>query len=250
MAAFRQSRGKVVITMDGDLQDDPEEIPMFLEKLQEGYDLVTGWKYEGKGKASRAIPSKFFNRVTSTLSGIHIHDFNCPFKAYRREILPFIHIQGDLYRYIPVIAAGKGFKVAEVKSKIFPRTHGKTKYGFERFLRGFLDLITVLFLTQFKRRPLHFFGGIGFLTFAAGLVILLVLFFMAFLRTLYEHDLFSLFVVPKTWDIHPRPLLTLCMLLIIFGVQLISIGLIAELLSMRQVKEGSDDLYVVRKTLG
>ncbi|MFC2171814.1 glycosyltransferase family 2 protein [Acidobacteriota bacterium] len=245
-AGFAEARGNILITMDGDLQDDPEEIPVFVEKINEGFDLVSGWKYEGKGAFGRAVPSRIFNLVTSRFSGIHIHDFNCPFKAYRRSILSDLAIYGELHRFIPVLAHSRGYRVTEIKSRIFPRVHGTTKYGFERFARGFLDLLTVMMITRFSFRPLHLFGGTGLIAMMSGGLITGFLVIMHILYRLYERGWVSI-VIRDSWNIHSRPLLTIGLLLFVVGFQFLSLGLLAELLNLR---EGSRDApYRIRERI-
>ena len=232
-AGFKYARGSWIITMDGDLQDDPEEIPKFLEKLEEGYDYVSGWKHEGKGNPYRAWPSKFFNLVVRTLMGVNLHDFNCPFKAFRADVIRTIDIYGEQYRFIPVKLHGKGFKIAEVKVNNLPRMHGTSKYGMERFMRGFFDMITIFFLEKYMKRPLHFFGPMGLLASFVGGGILVLLYLFKFLAGI---------------PIHERPYLFLMgLLLTILGIQFISIGLLGELFTYYGRRE--EDHYVVKKFL-
>lgn len=212
---FENASGEVIITMDADLQDDPAEIPNLLSKLQEGYDLVSGWKFKRRDPISKTVPSRLFNRVTSLLSGIKIHDFNCGLKAYRKEVTENIRIYGELHRYLPVLAHWKGFKIGEIKVRHHPRLHGKSKFGLGRFINGFLDLLTVMFLTKYTRRPLHLFGVLGLVLFLAGLVINLYLTYLWFLKV----------------GIGRRPLLFLGVLLVMVGVQFILMGLIGEMIT-------------------
>jgi glycosyltransferase involved in cell wall biosynthesis len=214
MAGFTEAKGKIIITMDADLQDDPEEIPNFLQKIDEGYDLVSGWKKKRNDPLSKTIPSKIFNKVTGYLSGLKLHDFNCGFKAYKKEVLDHIQIYGDLHRYIPVLAHDLGYKVAEIPVKHHPRKHGITKYGMERYVRGFLDLLTILTTTRFLQRPGHFFGGLGILSGILGAACL------------------SYLVVLWSMGIRPigtRPLFFFGILAVILCFQLISLGLLAEI---------------------
>jgi len=221
-SGFAYAHGEIVITMDGDLQDVPGEIPKFIEKIYEGYDVVNGWKYLGKGSFTKRVPSVIFNRVTSFLSGINLHDFNCPFKAYRSEVVKSLQIYGELYRFIPVIAMKKGFTVTEIKISNLPRRHGKSKYGPGRFLHGFLDLLTVLFLTKFARSPLHLYGTVGLVLSGIGGLILLHLF---------THWMRGI-------GIGMRPLLTMGVLLFIIGIQFISVGLICEMIINTSASSG------------
>ena len=173
VAGFSRARGTVIFTMDGDLQDDPEEIPRFLEKLAEGYDLVTGWKFPRLDPLNKTFPSRIFNGLVSHFTGLHLHDINCGFKAYRREVLEDVHLKlyGDFHRFIPVIAHWRGFRVAEMKVRHHPRTSGVSKFGGRRFARGLIDLMTILFLTSSLHTPLRFFGKLGFWTFVMGTLV-------------------------------------------------------------------------------
>ena len=215
-AGFQTARGEIIITLDGDLQDEPAEIPRFLEAIEEGFDLVSGWKMNRQDPLSKTLPSRFFNRVTAWLTGIPLHDFNCGFKAYRRELVKNIDLYGELHRYIPVLARAKGFRIGEIPVQHHPRKYGQSKYSFERFLRGAFDLLTVLFLSGYQRRPLHLFGMIGFLIFLVGSLIDFYLVILWFLGQ---------------GPIGNRPLLTLGTLLILTGIQLFVFGLLAEMLS-------------------
>ena len=179
---FHASIGKIVFTMDADLQDDPKEIPSFLEKIADGYDLVSGWKKRRFDPLEKKLPSKFFNHITSWVAGIKLHDFNCGFKAYRREVVEELNIYGDLHRFIPVLAHWKGFRVCEIPVQHHPRSFGESKYGWKRYYQGFFDLFTVLLLTRFKRKPIYFFGLSGLATCFAGLCILI---FITFLQVVY-----------------------------------------------------------------
>lgn len=231
-AGFAEARGDIVITMDADLQDDPQEIPRLLDKLAEGFDLVSGWKSPRRDPLTKTLPSWLFNWVTSMLSGIRLHDFNCGFKAYRREVVKEIHFYGELYRYIPVLAHWRGFQVTEVPVHHHHRRFGRSKFGTARFSRGFFDLITILYLTQYTRRPLHLFGWFGTLSFAAGVLINLYLTVLWFLGER---------------PIGNRPLLTLGVLLMIIGIQFISFGLLAEMLISVSGKDVQD--YSIKRRL-
>lgn len=222
---FRKSKGNIVITMDGDLQDDPKEIPRFLEKLEE-YDVVSGWKSKRQDPVSKTIPSKFFNALTRFITGVKIHDFNCGFKGYRNYVVKNIKLYGEFHRYIPALAHWKGYTVGEIEVEHHPRVHGVSKYGVERLFKGFLDLITVTFLNIYKKRPLHIFGGIGFL-----------LIFSAIVISLHQVSLWI-----KGIRIGDRPLLMLSILLMVIGVQFISIGLIGELITNSR----NNDDYIIK----
>jgi glycosyltransferase involved in cell wall biosynthesis len=212
---FAEARGKFVITMDADLQDDPAEIPALLNTLKNGYDLVSGWKRKRYDPISKTLPSKLFNWVTSKASGIKLHDFNCGLKGYRREVVKSLQVYGEMHRYLPALAHWDGFKVTEIPVQHHPRIHGHSKFGASRFLKGFLDLLTVLFTTRYTKRPLHLFGMIGALFALTGFVIDLYL---------TIEWMFGL------TNLSNRPLAIFGIGLIIVGVQLISIGLIAELI--------------------
>jgi len=214
---FAEASGDIVVTMDADLQDKPSELPRVLAAL-EGYDLVSGWKKIRHDPLGKTMPSKFFNWVVSTVSGVHLHDFNCGFKAYRAEVVKEVDLYGEMHRFIPVIAEQRGFRVTEVSVEHAPRTWGRSKYGFTRLFKGAYDLLTVILLTRFESRPLHFFGAIGALLGGLGLAILL---YMSYLR-LVVHEI-----------IGNRPLLFLGIVLLLSGFQFLSTGLIGELLVRR-----------------
>ena len=167
-AGFAQARGEVIVTLDGDLQDDPAEIPHLLAKLDEGFDLVSGWKSNRRDPLRRRVLSRIFNAVTGWISGVHLHDMNCGLKAYRAEVVRGLRLYGELHRFIPVLAQSRGFRVAELPVNHRPREHGRSRYGLERYLRGFLDLLTVSFLGRYRNRPLHLFGGVGLTLSLAG----------------------------------------------------------------------------------
>ena len=231
-AGFRAARGQFVITLDADLQDDPAEIPRFLAKLEEGWDVVSGWKFPRRDPWTKTFPSRLFNWVTRALTGVPLHDFNCGFKAYRKEVVREVRIYGMLYRYIAVLAAWRGFRVTEIKVHHRPRRFGRSKFGVSRFAVGFFDLITVLFLTQYTWRPLHLFGSLGLVSLFAGTAI------NAYLTALW-------FLGHR--PIGTRPLLTLGVLLMIVGVQFISFGLLGEMIAHVAFRE---DPYAIRETVG
>lgn len=214
-AGFRAVTGEAVITMDADLQDDPAEIPNLLKKLEEGYDLVSGWKKVRFDPFIKKHSSKFFNYTTRILSGIKIHDFNCGLKAYRTEVVKNINVYGELHRYIPVLAHNKGFQITEIPVKHHPRRYGTTKFGISRFFKGFIDLVTVIFNSRYIRRPLHLFGFFGALAFFLGVLVNLWL--------TYEKIFLG-------QGIGNRPLLFLGILLIIVGVQFFAVGLLGEII--------------------
>jgi glycosyltransferase involved in cell wall biosynthesis len=228
---FKSARGAIVITMDADLQDDPREIPNLIRRIREGYDLVSGWKKKRRDPITRTIPSKFFNFVTSLMSGLKLHDFNCGLKAYRSGVVKEVRVYGELHRYIPALAHFSGFRVTEVPVEHRPRKFGKSKFGAGRFLRGFLDLLTVLFTTRYFRRPLHFFGAVGSLFALAGLVINV---WLSILKLLGETSISN------------RPLFLVGILLIVVGVQFVSIGLLGEMITKAQ---HSEEEYSIRETI-
>ncbi len=214
-AGFEMARGNIIFTLDADLQDNPKEIPHFLNKLNQGYDLVSGWKKKRHDPISKVLPSRIFNKAVAILTGVPVHDTNCGYKAYKRQVVENLNLYGELYRFIPILAAKQNFKVGEIVVEHRPRKTGKSKFGFERNIKGFLDLITIVFLTGYLRRPGHFFGFFGFVSFTIGFVIGL---YIAYLRF-------------TTGSIQYRhPLLYLGMLLMIVGVQLVTTGLISELI--------------------
>ena len=217
---FRQAKGNVVITMDADLQDNPEEIPdMYNMIIKEDYDLVSGWKKKRHDPViSKNIPSKFYNATARLVSGIKLHDFNCGLKAYKLSVVKSIEIYGDMHRYIPIIAKQAGFcKIGEKVVKHQERKFGKTKFGLERFINGPLDLLSVMFISKFSKKPMHFFGIVGAISFFIGFAIL-------------SYLSFAKFVWMKTY-MTDRPLFYLGFLSIIFGTQLFITGFIAELIS-------------------
>ena len=236
LAGFKIASGEVVFTMDADLQDDPTEIPRFLEKLAEGYDLVSGWKYPRHDPITKTIPSFFFNRLlVARTTGVKLHDINCGFKAYRREVLDDIKLYGELHRFIPVLAQQRGFRITEIKVRHHKRKYGKSKFGGRRFMRGFLDLLMVLFLMSYLRTPLRLFGTIGFLLTLAGLVT----------DAYVVADRFLPFGSHQA--IHNRPLLFVGILLLIFGVSFILTGLQSEMI--RHFAYRPEEEYSVRQVL-
>jgi len=227
---FEKATGNVVVTMDADLQDDPAEIPALKRKLDDGFDLVSGWKKSRKDPLSKTIPSRLFNFVVRAMTGIRIHDFNCGLKAYRRDVIKSVNVYGELHRYIPVLAHWEGFKVGELPVRHRPRRFGKTKFGFGRFWKGFLDLLTVIFTTRYFRKPLHLFGLWGLATLLAGMGI-------------------SIWLVVDWFQGRPlsnRPLFLAGIFLVIVGIQFISIGLLGEMITKSQ--RGPEE-YAIREYL-
>jgi glycosyltransferase involved in cell wall biosynthesis len=235
VAGFAEARGDVVFTMDADLQDDPAEIPLFLDQLANGYDLVSGWKYPRHDPPSKTIPSFFFNRMIWATTGVKLHDINCGFKAYRREIIEELKLYGELHRFIPILAHQRGFQVTEVKVRHHPRKYGKSKFGAGRFLRGFLDLLMVIFLVTYMRTPLRFFGSVGLLTTVAGVGVDLYIVLDRYLP------------FGSGQPIHDRPLLFVGIMLIIFGISFILTGLQSEMI--RHFAYRPQDEYSVRQEL-
>lgn len=211
---FKVATGDAVVTLDADLQDDPHEIPNLLNKLEEGFDLCSGWKKQRFDPFVKKYSSRFFNFVTRLMSGIKLHDFNCGLKAYRKEVVENIRVYGELHRYMPVLANWQGFTVSEIPVKHHPRRYGKTKFGISRFFKGFIDLITVMFATRYIKRPMHFFGFFGALSFFVGFVV----------------NAYLTFEWISGKPLSNRPMLFLGMLMIIVGVQFFSVGLLGEMI--------------------
>src|SRR5256884_4993168 len=235
VACFSRCRGSIIFTMDGDLQDDPQEIPSFLAKLDEGYDLVSGWKFPRLDPFSKTFPSRIFNWLVRKMTGVYLHDINNGFKAYRREIIedPYLKLYGDFHRFIPVIAESRGFRVTEIKVHHNPRQFGVSKFGARRFARGLIDLLNILFLTTFLRTPLRLFGPLGFWTMLAGFLI-------------------DLWVVIRSnfvqvQPIHTQPLLFVGILLMIFGLQFFLTGLQSEMIRHYAFQRGEE--YNIRQEL-
>jgi glycosyltransferase involved in cell wall biosynthesis len=213
-AGFERSRGGAVVTLDGDGQDDPAEIPALLNELDDGYDLVSGWKRDRKDPIRRRLASRVFNRVTALISGVRLHDFNSGLKAYRGARIRELVIYGEMHRYIPVLGAQRGWAVTELPVNHRPREHGHTKFGLERYVRGMLDLLAVVFMGRYGNRPLHLFGGLGFCFLLAGVIIEIYL------------------TIDKIFgaSIGDRPLLLLGVVLIVVGIQLVTFGLLAQMI--------------------
>ncbi len=239
---FKMANGEVVITMDADLQDSPDEIPDLYNKIKvEGYDLVSGWKKERHDPISKTIPSRFFNYVTRLMSGIKLHDFNCGLKAYRRDVIKNIKLYGEMHRYIPLIAKWNGFgKIGEQVVSHQKRKYGKTKFGLERFIYGFLDLVTITFVSRFRKRPMHFFGTFGVLSFLFGIISAAWIIWVK-LEAIYITKL------PVQREVVDQPLFYLALVAIIVGVQLFLAGFIAELLARQS---DSKNEYLIIDTIG
>jgi glycosyltransferase involved in cell wall biosynthesis len=214
-AGFLEARGEVVVTIDADLQDDPAEIPQLLAKLDEGFDLVSGWKSRRNDPWTRRVLSRVFNWATAVVSGVHLHDVNCGLKAYRAEVLRGMRLYGELHRFIPVLASYRGFRVAEISVNHRARQHGRSRYGLNRYLRGFFDLLSVTFMGRYRHRPLHLFGGLGLVMGFVGSLVLAYLTVIKIGGAAIGH----------------RPLLTLGVMLVVVGIQLLSLGLLSELIT-------------------
>ena len=235
-AGFDLARGEVIITMDGDLQNDPADIPELLEKIDEGYDVVSGWRINRKdGFITRRIPSVMANALISKVTGVRLHDYGCSLKAYRHEVVKNIRLYGELHRFIPALASWMGIRVAELPVNHFPRKHGRSKYGIGRTIKVILDLITVKFLLDYATRPLQIFGLAGMLSFVIGMGISL---YLTVLRLFFGVGLSD------------RPILLLAILLIMLGVQLILMGLLGELIVRTYHESTEKPIYAVREILG
>ena len=235
-AGFAHARGNVIVTLDGDLQNDPDDIPMILAKIEEGYDVVSGWRVNRKDKfLTRRLPSICANRLISKITGVKLHDYGCTLKAYRREVAQSIGLYGEMHRFIPAMASWMGISVAEVPVNHRPRRHGTSKYGLSRTLRVILDLITVKFMLSYSTKPLQMFGPVGVLSALIGFVMAV---YLSIDKLVLGHGLSD------------RPLLFLAILLILVGVQLITMGLLGEMM-VRIYHEGQKKpIYVIKETLG
>lgn len=240
--AFRAAQGEVVITMDADLQDSPDEIPALYKMIrEEGYQLVSGWKKKRNDPLSKTIPSRFFNYVTRVISGIKLHDFNCGLKAYDKAVVKNISVYGEMHRYIPMIAKWAGFtKIGEKVVEHHERKYGRTKFGLERFVRGFLDLLTITFVGRFALRPMHFFGTLGILSLLAGFLFTVKIFWDK-IDSIYFSQ------IPLKRDIAQQPLFYLALVAVIIGVQLFVTGFLAELITRQSLSKKN---YLVLEKVG
>ncbi len=236
---FQAAKGSVVITMDADLQDSPDEIPSLYEMIMvQGYDLVSGWKKKRYDPLSKTIPTKLFNYITRLFSGIQLHDFNCGLKAYKLKVVQNIEVYGEMHRYIPVIAKWNGFKkIGEKVVEHRARKYGSTKFGLERFLNGFLDLLSITFVTRFRKKPMHFFGSLGLLSFLVGFMI------TAFLIIEKQFKLWN--HITPVRDIVDQPLFFLSLVVVVIGVQLFLAGFLAEMISLATPKR--NDYLIAEK---
>ena len=239
---FRAAKGRVVVTMDADLQDSPEEVPELYRMItQEGFHLVSGWKKKRHDPISKRWPSKLFNAVTQRISRIKLHDFNCGLKAYQSKVVKQINVYGEMHRYIPVLARGAGFsKIGEKTVEHHERKYGHTKYGWERFVRGFLDLLTLTFVGKFAQRPMHFFGTMGLFSFLLG---------FAFTLKMLWDKFDSVFIskIPLRREIVQQPIFYLALVALVLGAQLFLTGFIAELLARQN---NSKKEYLIAEKIG
>ncbi len=229
---FKRATGDYIVTLDADLQDDPAEIPEMIKMLERGYDLISGWKKKRYDTLIKRVSSKIFNTVTGFLTGVHLHDMNCGLKIYRREVVRNLRLYGQRHRFIPVLAANEGFVIGEMVVHHRPRKYGRSKFGPSRFLIGLLDLITLLFLSRYVKRPLHLFGGFGLLSLLVGMGINL---YLAYERLVLHKYLTN------------RPLLFLGILLVIVGIQLFSLGLLGEMITEARAESMQ---YNIRNEIG
>jgi len=239
-AGAAETTSPLVITIDADLQDDPAEIPRFIEALDEDYDLISGWKKNRNDPLGKTLPSKVFNWLIGLMTGVKLHDHNCGFKLYRREIFDEVKLYGEMHRFVPVLATAKGFRVKEIPVNHRAREHGVSKYGLERLPKGFLDLLTVSFLTGYNQRPQHVIGALGLLSCFAGSLGIIYLTIYWFLRVSFE--------AYSTWPpLHERPLLIFSLGALLLGTQLLCMGFLAELIVNRN--QESNEPYTIRERL-
>lgn len=234
-AGFDYASGDVIVTMDSDRQNDPNDIPMMLDKINEGYDLISGWRFDRQDAwLSRKLPSKMANSLISKITGVKLHDYGCSLKAFRKDVIENLRLYGEMHRFIPAIASWMGVRIAEVKVNHRARVAGTSKYGISRTFRVILDLITVKFLLQYSARPIHFFGGIGLASGVMGFLIALVMTFQRFFFGIPMGD---------------RPLLMLAILLMFIGLQFITFGLLGELMTRTYHEATNKPVYVVRQVM-
>lgn len=236
-AAADASSGKILITMDADLQDDPNEIPRLLGELTPDFDMISGWKKDRRDPSSKTVPSRIFNLLVGWLTGVRLHDHNSGFKIYRREVLDEVKLYGEMHRFVPVLAAAKGFRIGEVAVNHRPRKFGRSKYGWTRLIKGALDLLTVSFLTGYHQRPQHVLGLIGMISFLLGLGGMLWMTVYWFLR---------LTSFPEWQPLHQRPLVLYSIAALLLGSQLLCMGFLAELIVARGQSQSHP--YAIRET--
>ncbi len=234
-AGFDYATGDIIITMDSDRQNDPNDIPMLLDKINEGYDLVSGWRFDRQDAwLSRKLPSKLANWLISKITGVKLHDYGCSLKAFRKDVVDNLQLYGEMHRFIPAIASWMGVRIAEVKVNHRARVAGTSKYGISRTFRVILDLVTVKFLLQYSARPIHFFGGIGM---ASGLTGFLIAFVMIIQKFVFNVGLSD------------RPLLLLAVLLMFIGIQFVTFGLLGELMTRTYHEAQNKPIYVIRQAM-
>lgn len=234
-AGFKRARGEIVVTMDADLQNDPADIPKLLEKMDEGFDVVSGWRVNRKDRwISRRLPSILANRLISQVTGVHLHDYGCSLKAYRSEVIKNVSLYGELHRFLPALASWMGTEVAEIPVTHFPRRFGRSKYGISRTTRVLLDLLTVRFLLSYATRPLQIFGLLGLLSFLIGGGLIA---YLGIVRLIFQEP------------IGDRPLLTVTILLVMVGVQLFTMGLLGEMTARTYHETQNKPIYAIREVL-
>jgi len=238
---FKRSSGDIVVTMDADIQDNPDDIGAMLKKLDEGYDLVCGWRIKRRDNMLKVFLSKMYNWSTSKLTGLSLHDFNCGFKAYRRELAAELNLYGDLHRYIPAIAKWKNFRITEMPVSHRPRTSGRSKFGTAKIFAGFLDILTIMMVTKYSQKPSRIFGYLGLMIAAIGVLIF---------AGLFGGHIYYLATGIVEFKLRTRPLFIIATLFILVGIQLLSLGLIAELLNIGSRKEKSIEDYNIKNILG
>ncbi|MBA62937.1 MAG: glycosyltransferase [Planctomycetaceae bacterium] len=240
-AGFKEARGDVVFTLDADLQDDPNEIPAFLELLEsQELDVISGWKKRRYDPWHKVGPSRVFNKMVSSLTKVNLHDHNCGFKCYRREVLQEVHLYGELHRFVPVLAAARGFKVGELVVNHRKRQFGYSKYGVRRIVKGFLDLITVYMLTGYGHRPQHLLGTLGLTCFGGSACLTLSLVITWIIDRIGEH--------PPTFHLHERAVFYFALFGVIIGIQLLTAGFLAELVTQQTSRD--EQIYAVKDTIG
>src|SRR4029079_14249365 len=232
---FAATTCSAIVTMDCDHQDDPDEMPRFIETLNSGYDLASGWKQRRQDPLGKTAPSQLFNLTVRKVTGVQLHDFNCGFKAYRRDAAKSIRLYGELHRFTPVLANAEGFRIAEIPVKHHPRTWGTSKYGWSRLVKGFLDLLTVFFLTEYRQRPMHLFGLPGLVSGFVGVMIGL---FLSYERIVQDNT------------IGTRPLLMLAVLMVVLGAQFFGLGLLGEFLAHGSNSRRAESTRSVRDSVG
>ncbi len=232
-AGFEYAKGGIIITMDGDLQNDPNDVPLLLNKLKQGYDVVSGWRHKRKDNISKRFFSKISNEVHRKLTGLNIHDSGCSLKAYKKEAIKDLELYGELHRYIPAILNWGGYKISEIKVRHHKRKYGKTKYGMKRLIKGFLDLMNIKFWNEYATRPLHFFGGIGIVFVMVGIILGLYLSFQKLILGITISNKATLFLV---------------ILLILLGFQLVFFGFLASIITRVYHTKNYDKVYNINKT--